>query len=132
MQTLEELKSEIKQQMLARNKKVVEILKVVAGECETLKFKNQNSSPVSVIEKIIVSNNLCLQSRHDEKYVEENNILSTYLPKYASVEEIMSKLGTVSDNSGATVGKSIKLLKQSGIVFKNEDVKTAIERLLNN
>jgi hypothetical protein len=129
---INELKELIRAKTL--KKESTDLLKYILGESE-----RYSKAPVAVIEKLIVDNkstfDLVMNSSvSDEKkkeaevYLQENEKLSQYLPKYITVEEIVENLGGLSlDQSGKSIGMAIKVLNGKNLTFKKEDVPKALK-----
>ncbi|MCK9459543.1 MAG: GatB/YqeY domain-containing protein [Proteobacteria bacterium] len=134
------------------DKTVLSILTVILGEAQTLQFRKGHAPTVSdeevikIIKKLIESNTETIRlspvsSRNIDSKVpffdvleKEIEILSAYLPKVASKEEIKNALAaTVLSglNEGQAIGKAIKHLKSEGIVAESKDVIEVVKELLS-
>lgn len=130
---INELKELIRAKTL--KKESTTLLKYILGESE-----RYGKSPVAVIEKLMADNESTfalvvnnteveIQKKKDAfKFLQENDELSKYLPKYITVEEIVENLGGLTlDQSGKSIGLSIKTLTGKNLVFKKEDVPKALK-----
>lgn len=130
---INELKELIRAKTL--KKESTTLLKYILGESE-----RYSKAPIAVIEKLMADNESTfalvvnnteveIQKKKDAfKFLQENEELSHYLPKYITVEEIVENLGGLSlDQSGKSIGMAIKVLNGKKLAFRKEDVPKALK-----
>lgn len=128
---LEQVKSKIN----PKNPNVVsrDIFKLVYSEAQRAnKFDDQYL--ISVIKKLIESNNETLSYGENEKLISENEELKQVLPKSLSRSEIMAELLTIKEkvvaaNEGQSIGISVKHLKSTGFDFNNNEVREVVNEI---
>ena len=128
---LEQVKSKIN----PKNPNVVsrDIFKLVYSEAQRAnKFDDQYL--ISVIKKLIESNNETLSYGENEKLISENEELKQVLPRSLSRSEIMAELLTIKEkvvaaNEGQSIGISVKHLKSTGFDFNNNDVREVVNEI---
>lgn len=127
------LKEEIKQSMKDGTRLKTDILKLVVSDCDRINANKgtvTDDDVINVIEKIIKSNNECLSVRDNQDLVYENNVLKTFLPSKASMEDILALVKEEDirncKNDGMAMGLVFKTLKSNGIYFDNGDVKNLV------
>lgn len=135
---MDELKSNLITSMKEKNEVKKNILRVVLGEVSTLQSRTTkqigDEDVHRVIRKVIQANDETMKYGESSKLKEENQILSSFLPKTLSVEEIYKELSDVVDqikmsNEGQAMGIAMKTLKSRKLVFLAEDVKSAINNI---
>lgn len=129
---INELKELIRAKTL--NRESTTLLKYILGETE-----RYNKTPVAVIEKLIVDNektyntvmnsNISNEKKKEAfKFLQENEELVKYLPKYITVEEMVENLGGLSlDQSGPSIDRAIKVLTGKNLVFRKKDIRDALK-----
>jgi len=106
----------------------VALLSFLLGEFELQNSKNSNVTVDQIVYKAIENNQTCLEARHDEKLVAENQFFSSLLPNYLSVAELRGHLGPLNLGSdGKSMGAAIKHLRANGLDFRNSDIKFALD-----
>lgn len=128
---LEQVKSKIN----PKNPNVVsrDIFKLVYSEAQRAnKFDDQYL--ISVIKKLIESNNETLSYGENEKLISENEELKQVLPRSLSRSEIMAELLTIKEkvvaaNEGQSIGISVKHLKSTGFDFNNNEVREVVNEI---
>jgi uncharacterized protein YqeY len=122
-----------------------EILRVAMGEITTEAArpgrKGTDEETQAILRKLVKSNEETLASTTDAErravLTQENEILSTYLPKSLGIAEIISALSPVVEqikaagNDGQATGIAMKQLKSAGAVVNGKDVGAAIKELRN-
>ena len=107
------------------------ILKLVVSEMqriESVKVKPTDEVIINIIKKLIISNEQTNAARFDEKLVQENEILSAFVPKTISKEEILKVLAGIAldENLGKATGQACRILKEKGLIFNSKDVNELI------
>jgi uncharacterized protein len=140
---LDEIKAQMFRAMKAGNVLEKEILRVAVGEITTEAAregrKGDDDEARAIVKKLIKSNDesLATDLAPDKRagLVEENRILSAFLPKSLGVEDIVSALSGVADavkaagSEGQATGVAMKHLKASGANVNGKDVAEAVKRL---
>lgn len=129
------LLEQVKSKISPKNPNVVsrDIFKLVYSEAQRAnKFDDQYL--ISVIKKLIESNNETLSYGENEKLISENEELKQVLPKSLSRSEIMSELLTIKEkivaaNEGQSIGISVKHLKSTGFDFNNNEVREVVNEI---
>lgn len=144
-QLLEKAKRELLQ--ARKNKDIItrDILTVVIGGVQQLtKPSIEDRDVISVIQKLIKSNNECLtviEPATDlyQKLDIENKVLNSLLPKFLTVEEIMAEFLNSSNpefeqirnanTEGAAMGFAMKFCKGLALNVRPEDVKQVVRNI---
>lgn len=140
---LEAIKAKMFSAMKAGNIVEKEILRVAVGEITTEAArpgrKGSDDEVEAILRKLIKSNeeSLAAGPPADREAVlrQEIGILSTFLPKSLSVDEIVAALSPVAEairgagNDGQATGVAMKHLKSSGAVVSGKDVSEAVKRV---
>jgi uncharacterized protein YqeY len=140
---LDAIKAKMFSAMKSGNSVEKEILRVAVGEITTEMArpgrKGSDEEVEAILRKLIKSNEESLaagQSPEREAVLrQEIGILSSFLPKSLSVDEIVQALAPVSDavraagNDGQATGVAMKHLKSSGAVVSGKDVSEAVKRI---
>lgn len=122
-----------------------EILRVAMGELTTdaarAGRKGDDEEAQGILRKLVKSNEETLASTTDPEkravLTQEIEILSVFLPKSLTVDEIVAALAPVVDairaagNDGQATGVAMKQLKSTGAIVNGKDVGTAIKSLRN-
>ncbi|HWZ91690.1 MAG TPA: GatB/YqeY domain-containing protein [Polyangiaceae bacterium] len=120
-----------------------EILRVAVGEITTEAARpgrqGSDEEAQAILRKLVKSNQETLASTTDDEkrttLLKENEILSAFLPKSLSPEEILVALAPVVEqikaagNDGQATGVAMKQLKQSGAIVSGKDVALVIKDL---
>jgi len=140
MTLFEKFQQDITTARKAGDKQLVTILSVVIGEAQSLKFTKgrttdvQDEEVIKIIRKLVEDNELLIQNGKTD-LIKENEILSTMLPKMASIDEIRTALQNVvgeilgARNEGQARGIAIKYLKTQDIKADNVDVIAVLAEL---
>lgn len=114
------------------------LLKLVLGSLQQLNNPTKDDF-YKIVEKIFAGNletiGLMGEDVRKNNLIKENEILSNYLPKYLTKEQLVENLNVIKHefdnlkNEGQKIGHAIKYLKSKNLVFKNEDVKLLIKSL---
>ena len=118
-----------------------DVLRLVVGEVQTIEARN--NKPVSdeqvesIIRKLIEANEETIQasSANQEKLKQENEVLSQWLPKTLTQDEIESFLKaedvdvTQAKNDGQAMGMAMKSLKSGDQKVLGDDVKAVVAKL---
>ncbi len=140
---LDAIKAKMFSAMKAGNTVEKEILRVAVGEITTEQArpgrKGSDDEVEAILRKLIKSNEESLAAglAPDREAVlrQEIGILSGFLPKNLSVDEIVSALSPVADairaagNDGQATGVAMKHLKSTGAVVSGKDVSEAVRRV---
>jgi uncharacterized protein len=140
---LEQIKAQMFKAMKAGNTVEKEILRVAVGEITTEGARDGRTGSdeeiQAILRKLIKSNQESIAASSDDaaKAVLEQEIavLSAYLPKSLTVDEIVVALAAVRDaviaagNDGQATGVAMKHLKASGAVVSGKDVTEAVRRV---
>jgi uncharacterized protein len=140
---LDEIKAQMFQAMKAGKIVEKEILRVAVGEITTEAAregrKGNDEEAQAILRKLIKSNEESLTASEDAAkrsvLEEENRILSAFLPKLLSVEEIVAALAPVAagvkaaGNEGQATGVAMKHLKSAGALVSGKDVALAVKQL---
>jgi uncharacterized protein len=140
---LDEIKAQMFRAMKAGNVLEKEILRVAVGEITTEAAregrKGDDDEARAIVKKLIKSNDesLATDLAPDKRasLVEENRILSAFLPKSLGVDDIVSALAAVAaavkaaGSEGQATGVAMKHLKASGANVNGKDVAEAVKRL---
>lgn len=128
------LKQDLIGYTLGKNEIAKNILRVVIGELDNLAAKGdiKHDDCLRVIRKCVESNNEMLKIKPNDNLVEENKVLSTYLPNNLNVEQIKSELSntTLGNHLGKAIGNAVKILREKGLYADGKDVRTAVEQLM--
>ena len=128
------LKQDLLGYTLSKNEIAKNILRVVIGELDNLAAKGDISHDdcLRVIRKCVESNNEMLKIKPNANLVEENVVLSTYLPNNLNVEQIKTELAniTLGNHLGKAIGNAVKILREKGLYADGKDVRTAVEQLM--
>ncbi len=142
---IDNLKTRIKTEMVNKNSEVVALLRLVVGTAQ----QDNDESDVNlekILRKMIKSNQQTIDALTDLdsankgtpvisdkclSFVNENNLLNSFLPKTMAPEEIVEFIQSndldVSTNDGKAMGLVMKTLKSVGKSVQSADVKQAIE-----
>lgn len=133
----------IKEDLLAarknRNEITVSILRLLLSEYELEINRGNKPNIENVIKKIIQSNNDTIALSKDtgatklnSLLTEENNILSSYLPKYLSKEEIQEHLHNVQLESvfNKAMGSAVRYFKENNLPVEPKTVREVLETML--
>lgn len=106
-----------------------DILRVILSESE-----RTGKTYEKVAEKIIEANNEILKHRIDEKLTRENLILSEFIPKKMTRNEIFSLLSQspndiITQSEGKAIGIAMKVLKEKDLNASSEDVRFVVKSL---
>lgn len=137
---LDQIKARMFQAIKAGETLEKEILRVAVGEITTEAARpgrtGSDEEVQAILRKLVKSNEETLASTTDaEKRAtlqKEIAVLSTYLPKSLTPEEIAAALAPVADqiktagNDGQATGIAMKLLKSQGAVVNGKDVGAAV------
>lgn len=140
------LLEEIKKQMFAAMKSgdvtAKEILRVAVGEITTEAARpgrtGSDEEVQAILRKLIKSNEETIAASDEASratLTREIEVLSTFLPKSLSVDEIAEALTSVADaiksagNDGQATGVAMKQLKSIGAVVSGKDVSVAVKRI---
>jgi uncharacterized protein YqeY len=140
---VDQIKAQMFQAIKAGDTIAKEILRVAVGEITTDAArpgkKGDDDEAQAILRKLIKSNEETLGSGVDaEKKAaleRENAVLAAFLPKSASVEEIVAMLAGVVEairaagNDGQATGVAMKELKSKGAVVNGKDVSAAVKQL---
>ena len=135
---VEQLREDVKQALRDKNEVKKNILRVVIGEVETQESRTNKSFTDEEVEKVlrkmIASNQEVLSSKEDKTLTLENEILSSYLPKLLTQEEIKEHLETIQDDlkegaEGQAIGKAMKYLKSNSLAVDGKDVSAVVQSL---
>jgi len=140
---LDEIKAQMFRAIKAGNVVEKEILRVAVGEITTEAAREgrrgDDDEARALVKKLMKSNEESLGSGlpADRKAVleEENRILSAFLPKVLSVDDIVLALAAVGEavkaagNEGQATGVAMKHLKAAGASVNGKDVAEAVKRL---
>lgn len=149
---IEKLKSKVKEAMKAGNTLERDVLKFVLSEVGTVaNSANQAGKPVTdeQVQKIIkktIETNVALATSNssmpipspglNEKLEAENQLLSVYVPKTLSLDEIRSRLEPIAlelksaPKEGPAIGMARKLLLQDPeVAVEGEDIKTVVQNI---
>jgi uncharacterized protein YqeY len=142
MSLTEQIKSQLRTAMKEKNETKRNILRVVLGDVSTLEVRAgktiTDDDVAKVVRKVMQGNEETMGYLKPEtdKYkilAEENNVLTTLLPKTLSTKDIMTELEPLigelknAKNSGQATGTAMKHLKSKGLNVLGEDVKKVIE-----
>lgn len=118
------------------------VLKVVIGEAEMTALRQNkditDETILATIKKVVEGNNTTIntgQASNSHILAKENTILSQYLPKTLSLEEIMSALESVqneikeSKTVGQATGLAMKTLKAANLSVDSKVVIEAINKI---
>ncbi len=122
-----------------------EILRVAMGELTTdaarAGRKGDDEEAQGILRKLVKSNEETLTSTTDPAQravlTQEIEVLSAFLPKSLTVDEILAALAPVVEairaagNDGQATGVAMKQLKSTGAVVNGKDVGAAIKSLRN-
>lgn len=130
---INEIQTEITSALRSGQETKKDILKLVLSETQRLN-KQDDQTVISIITKLVESNNETLKYGHNVKLVRENEVLGRFLPTYidcVQIEHVLSdiKHELVTLNTGQAIGKALKFLKGLNLHFKNEDVKNVLEKM---
>jgi uncharacterized protein len=145
MSLFETINSSLNAARKAGEKEKLSILTVLFGELQTLQFSKGHAPTISdeeavkVIKKIIEGNtqtiNLSPNNARNADLEREITVLSAFLPKMASKEEIRTALGeakfTNVQSEGQAIGLAIKYLKSQGILAESKDVIEIVKEMAN-
>ena len=123
-----------------------DILRLILGEVQTLEAKSGKKIPEekieSIIRKVIQSNEETISFSPSEKLEEENKILSSFLPKTLTQDEIEAFFLNSSNaeyeliqsvkSEGQAIGLAIKTLKSNQLKVLGDDVKIVVEKIRNS
>ena len=140
---LDAIKAKMFSAMKAGNIVEKEILRVAVGEITTEAArpgrKGSDDEVEAILRKLIKSNEESLavgpSAEREAVLRQEIGILSTFLPKSLSVDEIVAALSPVVEavraagNDGQATGVAMKHLKSSGAVVSGKDVTEAVKRV---
>ncbi|MFO0666377.1 MAG: GatB/YqeY domain-containing protein [Polyangiaceae bacterium] len=143
MTILENIKKRAMEAMKAKDAVASSILRLAASEVQMVETRSGNpvtdDEAAGVLRKLIKSNEETLRATNgaEEKATleRENELLSSFLPKGLSVDEIAAALAPVADAirgaaaDGPATGIAMKHLKQSGISAQGADVTKAVAKL---
>ncbi len=138
-----QIKARMFQAMKAGNTLEKEILRVATGEITTEAArpgrKGDDDETRAILRKLVKSNEESLAATADEDQKAtlraEIEVLSSFLPKSLSVEEILAALAPVADavkaagNDGQATGVAMKHLKSLDAVVGGKDVSAAVRQL---
>ncbi len=140
---LDEIKAQMFRAMKAGNVLEKEILRVAIGEITTEAAregrKGDDDEARAIVKKLMKSNDesLAADLAPDKRagLVEENRILSAFLPKSLGLDDIVGALAAVAEavkaagSEGQATGVAMKHLKASGANVNGKDVAEAVKRL---
>jgi uncharacterized protein YqeY len=140
---LDAIKAKMFSAIKAGNTVEKEILRVAVGEITTEQArpgrKGSDDEVEAILRKLVKSNEESLAAglapEREAVLREEIGILSAFLPKNLSVDEIVSTLSPVAEgiraagNDGQATGVAMKHLKSTGAVVSGKDVSEAVRRL---
>lgn len=133
---VQKLKTDLIDAMKQKDKVKKDIITVVLGEVsKILTHTVSDDNVVKIIEKLITLNEQLLVYRPDDKLVRENEILSTYVIKKVSEEELETALQPVLDQvkaqakSGEANKIAINYLKSIGLPFDGKIVNKLVEKI---
>lgn len=126
------------------------ILRVVLGEIEGAVARSKDGKDltddqvIAIIKKIVIANTevknqLALWAMSDENQnkievlLQENDILSTFLPQVMSLAEIENFIADKSFTAhyGKATGEAMKMIKAAGLTADGNDVKEAVARFID-
>jgi len=139
---LVEIKAQMFQAMKSGDVTAKEILRVAVGEITTEAARpgrtGSDDEIQAILRKLIKSNEETMAASDEPTRVtlaREIEVLSTFLPKSLSIDEIASALAGVADairaagNDGQATGVAMKELKSTGAVVSGKDVSAAVKRI---
>jgi uncharacterized protein YqeY len=140
---LDEIKARMFKAMKAGDALEKEILRVAVGEITTDSARagrtGSDEEAQAILRKLIKSNEDTLVSLSDAEkktaLTRENQILSEFLPKSLSEDEVVAALGPVAEqlraagNDGQATGVAMKHLKSSGALVDGKVVSRAVQRV---
>lgn len=116
---LNKIKQDIKSAMISKNTELRDFLKVVVGEVERQEDTVTDELMIRILKKLHKNAELCNNNWEQE-------ILSSYLPKVMSdedIEKIISILITENNFTAKDIGKLMGKIKEyEGIPMKNASV----------
>jgi len=140
---LDAIKAQMFKAMKAGSVVEKEILRVAVGEITTEAARDgrtgSDEEALAILRKLVKSNDESIAAGVDDEkkatLVEENRILSEFLPKSLGVDAIVAALASVADavkaagNEGQATGVAMKHLKSTGAVVQGKDVAVAVKKL---
>jgi uncharacterized protein YqeY len=143
MPCLDDIKKAAMTAMKARDTLASNLLRLAAAEIQAIEGRTGKAPTEeeahAVLRKLIKSNEETRQATTDAEtratLEKENAILQGFLPRSASVEEIVSMLAPVADairqaaSDGQATGVAMKHLKQAGATVQGADVTRAVASL---
>ena len=140
---LDAIKAQMFKAMKAGSVVEKEILRVAVGEITTEAARDgrtgSDEEALAILRKLVKSNDESIAAGVDDEkkatLVEENRILSEFLPKSLGVDAIVAALASVADavkaagNEGQATGVAMKHLKSTGAVVQGKDVAAAVKKL---
>lgn len=136
------LKKDKQQAFVAKDSVKKSILEVLIGEVQLTESRTnktlQENEIFSIIRKLIKSNEESLNSTDNDSVKEklnlENKILSSYLPKTLTKDEILVKINESgvdihAEKEGAVLGQVMKYFKTNNIQALNEEVVALVKEL---
>lgn len=136
---IKELKERMFAAMKAKNTVEKEILRTAIGEVTSTGADPDDARVVAVVKKLMKSNQETLKSTQDtdqkSTLEQELEILSQFVPKSLSVEQIIDLIQSVADpiknanNDGQAIGVAMKQLKSTGAEVDGKDVAAAVKSL---
>jgi uncharacterized protein YqeY len=120
-----------------------EILRVAVGEITTDRVregrKGNDEEAEGILRKLVKSNQESLAAGVDAEQQavleREIEVLAAFLPKSASIDEIVAALAGVADavrsagNDGQATGVAMKHLKAAGLAVNGKDVARAVKQV---
>ena len=143
MSVLENIKKRAMEAMKAKDSAASSILRLAAAEVQMVETRNgkpaTDEEAEGIVRKLIKSNEETLKATTgvEEKAAleRENELLSAFLPKGLSIDEIVAALAPVVDAiraaaaDGPATGMAMKHLKQAGISVQGNDVTKAVGKI---
>lgn len=135
MLTIDNLRHDLNIVMKTGETKVLEVLRLIIGECEL----REKSDPIKVIRKLIQANDDCLKYRTDPRLEDQNRILRTYLPLELNLEQLetaflsfgTSELDLIrgASNEGAAIGIAVRFTKSNKLAVANNTIIEYVKRV---
>jgi len=136
---IEKIKEELLASRKENDKIKISILRLVVSEYELEVNRGNKPNAENIIKKIIQSNNDTIALGKDTKADSlislldvENNILSSYLPKYLTPEEIQQHLHNVKLEPpfNKAMGAAIRYFKDNNLPVEPKTVREVLETML--
>lgn len=130
------LKLDLAGYLLAKDEVAKNILRVVLGELDMINSKRDvtHDDCIKTIRKCVEANNEVIKIKpcHSEKLLQENEILTAYLPNELNVEQIYNYIKDIElgNNIGKAVGVAVKFIREKGLHANGKDVRMAVEQRL--